>query len=93
MRLAAAADAPVQVVQRGRGYEVVVVPGQELQPAGLRRERSERYREVHQLERLVAHGDYSRTGVCYSARFVFIFAYVVDYISENNKITQLKSQQ
>lgn len=78
VRGAASAYSPVQVVAGRRRDEVVVVAGEELQPSRLRRERPERYREVHQLVRFVADGDDARVRVRYPTRFVFVFGHVVD---------------
>lgn len=86
MRGASAADASVQVVAGGRGDEVVVVAGQELEPAGLRRERPERNGEVHQLVGLVAHGDDARVRVRYAARLVLVFRHIINYIPANKRV-------
>lgn len=80
VRGAPAAYSPVEVVAGGRRDEVVVVPGEELQTAGLWRKRPERDGEVHQLVGLIADGDDARVGVRYPARVVLVFRYVVDYV-------------
>lgn len=80
MRGATSTYPSVQVVCGGRRDEVVVVAGQELETARLWRERPERDREVHELERFVAHRDDPRVGVRNSARLIFVLRYVVDNI-------------
>lgn len=75
---AAAADAPVQVVLTGRADEVVVLSGEELQPARLRREGPECDGEEHELVRLVADGYYPRVGIGYSASVVLFLRHIVD---------------
>lgn len=75
-----AADASVQVVFTGRRYEVIVFARQKLQPAGLRRKRSEGNGEKHQFVRLVAYGYDARVRIGYPTRIVFFFAYIVYYV-------------
>jgi len=58
--------------------EVVILAGSELESAGLRCERAEGDGEVHELVRLVAHGDDARIGVGYAARVVLLLGHVVD---------------
>ena len=67
----------MQVITRGRRYKVVVLAGQKLQASRLGRERSERYREVHQLVRFIAHRYYLRIGIRDAARLVLVFRHVV----------------
>ena len=73
---AAAPDAPVQVVLGRRADEVVVAARVELQAAGLRRERPERYREVHRLEGLVADRYDPRTRIRYPTRLVLLLRHL-----------------
>lgn len=70
----------MQIVLTGRGYKVVVLPREELQPARLWRERSEGYREEHQLVRLIAYRYDPWIRIRYSTRIVLFFTYVVYYI-------------
>lgn len=58
--------------------EIVIVAGQELQTARLRRERPERDREEHELLRLIADGNDARIRVRNAARLVLHFADIVD---------------
>lgn len=80
VRGAAAADPPVEVVAGRRGDEIVIVAGQELQAARLRRERPEGDRKVHQFVGLVAHGNNARVGIRDAARLILILRHVVDDI-------------
>lgn len=73
---AASADAPVQVLLGGGADEVVVAARMELQAAGLRRERPERYREVHRFKGLVADRYDPRTRIRYPTRFVLLFRHL-----------------
>jgi len=68
----------MQVISRRCGDEVVILAGSELESAGLRCERAEGDGEVHELVRLVAHGDDARIGVGYAARVVLLLGHVVD---------------
>lgn len=77
VRRALAADPPVQVVRRGRGYEVVILSRCELQTTGLRRKRPEGDREVHQLEGFIADGDYPGVRIRDPARVELILGHVV----------------
>lgn len=58
--------------------EVVIVAGQKLQTARLRRKRPERDRKEHQLLRLIADRYNPRIGVGDAARLVLHFADIVD---------------
>lgn len=58
--------------------EVVIFPGQELQPPWLRGERSKSYGEIHELVRLVAYRDDSRVRIGYPASLVLLLGNVVD---------------
>lgn len=73
---APSADAPVEVVLWRRADKVVVVPGEKLQPAGLRCKRPERYGEVHCFCGFVANRYHPRTRVRYSAGLVFFFRHL-----------------
>lgn len=55
------------------GHEVVVLSRLEFESARLRRERSERDGEVHELMWLITDGDDSRIAVDDAARVVFFF--------------------
>lgn len=44
----------------------------------MRRERPERYREIHEFIRFVTHGDYPWIRIRYPARLVLILRHVVD---------------
>ena len=58
--------------------EIVILAGSELEAAGLRRERSERDGEVHELVGLVADGDDARIGIGDAASVVLLLGHVVD---------------
>ena len=54
---AAAADPPVEVARRRRGYEVVVLAGVKFETSWCWSKRSERDREVHEVIGPVAHSN------------------------------------
>ena len=58
--------------------EVVILSGSELESTGLRCEWAEGDGEVHELVRLVAHGDDTWIGIGYATCVVLFFGYVVD---------------
>lgn len=74
---AAATDATVKVVLARSRDEVVVLAGTKLQTPRLRSERSEGNGEIHELVRLVTHGDDARRRVSDPARVVLLLAHII----------------
>lgn len=73
---APSADAPVEIVL-GRGAdEVVIVAREELESAGLRRERPEGDGKVHRSARLVADRYYPRTRIRYPTGLVLLLGHL-----------------
>lgn len=73
-------NASVQIVFTGGRYEVVILPGQELQPARLRGKRPEGDCEKHQFVRFIAYSYYPGIRIRYPTRIVLFFAHIINYI-------------